>query len=307
MRLVFMGTPSFAVPTLKSLACHHEVVAVFTRRDAASGRGRSLRPSAVKQVAVELGIPVQQPDTLRDEQVQQELRRLAPDAIVVAAYGLILPREVLDIPPQGCLNVHGSLLPRWRGAAPVQRAILAGDEVTGVSIMRMEEGLDTGPYCLTASTDVDEKTVNELTEELAQIGAELMQHALTLIAEDGCQWVRQDETAVTYAEKIGKLDVALHPGLTVDEALRRVRASSDQAPSRLSISGRGVTVLEARVSDSPVEPSSVSCSKTSLFLGFSDGSVEATRIKPDGKAPMAGCDWVRGARLTEPLGWGEAS
>ena len=307
MRLVFMGTPSFAVPTLEMLARHHEVVAVFARRDAASGRGRTLRPSAVKQVAGKLGIPIHQPDTLRDAHVQEELRRLSPDAIVVAAYGLILPKEVLDIPSNGCLNVHGSLLPRWRGAAPVQRAILAGDEKTGVSIMRMEEGLDTGPYCVTASTDVAEKTAEELTEELAQIGAELMQQALTLIAEDGCRWVRQDDSAATYAEKIGKQDVALHSALTVDEAMRRVRASSDQAPARLSIAGRGLTVLDAHASDSPVGPSSVCCSKTSLFLGFSDGSIEATRIKPDGKAPMAGCDWVRGARLAEPLGWGEAS
>ncbi len=166
-----MGTPRFAAEILDELAEFHEIAAVYTRPDAVRGRGKALVPSPVKEVAERRGLPVRTPRTLRDAAVLSELAAFAPDAICVAAYGAILPKEVLDLPPFGCLNVHGSLLPRWRGAAPIERAILAGDEEIGVCIMAMEEGLDTGDYCVCRSLPAGSRTAAELTEELAALGA----------------------------------------------------------------------------------------------------------------------------------------
>lgn len=303
MRVVFMGTPEFAVPSLRALAARHDVVGVYSRPDAASGRGSSLRPSPVKLAALELGLPVLQPATLRDPEAQAALADLSPDLVVVAAYGLILPKAVLEIPRLGCVNVHASLLPRWRGAAPIQRAILAGDSLTGVAIMRMEEGLDTGAYCAVATVAVDDLTTTQLTAALAQAGAETLVEALPRLEAGTCDWVEQDESRVTYAAKIEKHEVVLDPSLTVDEALRRVRASSAQAPSRLLIADKGVQAISASASDHLLEPGSVACTKRSLLLGMADGTVSLDRIKPDGKAEMAGCDWARGLRLDDTTTW----
>lgn len=303
MRVVFMGTPSFAIPSLRALTRITDVVGVFTRPDAASGRGSKLRPSPVKEAAVETGLQVLQPRTLRDSDAQDRLRALAPDLVVVAAYGLILPREVLEMPQLGCVNVHASLLPRWRGAAPIQRAILTGDSITGVVIMRMEEGLDTGPYCLSGQTNVDDKSAEELTSELAGIGAELLVEALPSIDDGSCEWQEQDDSMATYAEKITKLDVALSPDLTADEALRRVRASSPQAAARASVAHRGMTVLEARRTDSSARSSEVVATTDGVVLGLSDGSIELLRVKPDGKAAMDASAWARGANLHPGATW----
>ena len=204
MRVVFMGTPQFAVPSLERLAQAHDVVAVYTRPDAVSGRGGDPRPAAVKASAVRLGIPVRQPSTLRDSEVVRELERSEADVICVAAYGLILPEPVLEVARLGAINVHASLLPRWRGAAPIQRAILAGDAEVGVSIMRMEAGLDTGPYCLQQSVVSDAKSAIELTAELADLGAGLLISALPAIADGTVTWIDQAENEATYAEKITK-------------------------------------------------------------------------------------------------------
>ncbi len=304
MRVVFMGTPDFAVPSLRALAEHHDVLAVYTRPDAASGRGKALLPSPVKRAAEELGVAVHQPRTLRDPDEVARLTGLAPDIIVVAAFGMILPREVLDVPRFGCINVHASLLPRWRGAAPIQRAILAGDKATGVSIMRMEEGLDTGDYCATVEVPIGDKTTDELTAELAVAGAEALVGALGPIAVGSAVWVTQDETAVTYAEKIDKCDVALSAADTVEQARRKVRAASAQAPARLVVDGRGAAVLALAASAEELAPGSVACSKCLLVLGFADGAASAETVKPDGKSPMPGCDWARGARFESGCEWG---
>ena len=211
LRVVFMGTPSFAVPSLLALAKAHDVVAVYTRPDAVSGRGGRLSPSPVKQASAELGIEVFQPATLKDAAVVEELTRLQPDVIVVAAFGMILPQAILDIPALGCLNVHASVLPRWRGAAPIQRAILAGDPVAGVSIMRMEEGLDTGPYCQVATLKIEALTAGEVTERLADLGACVLLDALEDVGSGTCAWERQDDAQATYAPKIEKGDVDSSP------------------------------------------------------------------------------------------------
>ena len=252
-RIVFMGTPDFAQVILEILFNSQrgvdkqpfEIAAVYSRPDAASKRGKAAIPSPVSQLALDRDIPLFRPVTLRDEMVQAELRELAPDLIVVAAYGMILPESVLDIPPLGCVNVHASLLPRWRGAAPIERAILEGDEYTGVSIMQMEEGLDTGPYCAVAETDVADKTATELHVELAEMGGQLLLDSLPAIFDGSASWTVQDESEVTYAHKIEKSEMKLLPELSVEDFVRRVRASGESAPARFSVEGRGVTVLQA--------------------------------------------------------------
>lgn len=305
MRVVFMGTPSFAVPSLRLLAQHHEVVAVYSRPDSVSGRGGATRPSSVSSVAVELGIPVHCPLTLRDADTVQELRELRADVIVVAAYGLILPLDVLTAAPLGAVNVHASLLPRWRGAAPIQRAILSGDERAGVSIMRMEEGLDTGPYCLQDSVDVGPATADELTERLAQLGADALIEALPRIASGEATWIVQDESTVTYAEKIRKSDVAVDPCLTAVDIVRRVRASSSAAPSRTSIAERPVTLTHVEVDahDDTLEPGAVAITRDALVLGATDGPVLVARLKPDGKSEMDATAWARGVRDISGSTW----
>jgi len=303
VRVVFMGTPEFAVPALRALAERHDVAAVLTRPDAVSGRGAHTRPSLVSVAACELRLPVRHPAALGDPGVLRQLRDTVPDVIVVAAYGLILPREVLDIPPHGCVNIHASLLPRWRGAAPIHRAVLAGDAETGVSIMRMEEGLDTGPYCVVRRTAVADKTVGELTVELAELGADAVIEALERIASGTCAWVEQDESLATYADKVLKSEVALDPGLSTTHVLRRVRASTGQAPARTRIAGRDVTVVSARAADLSIPTGSVLAEASGLVLGCIDGAVEALRVKPSGKGEMSAADWARGLRLEGAERW----
>lgn len=297
-----MGTPAFAVPTLDALLDAHEVVAVYTRPDAVSGRGRRVSPSAVKRRALEAAIPVEQPATLRDETAIGVLRCYAPDLIVVAAYGAILPPGIIDLPRLGCVNVHASLLPAWRGAAPIQRGILAGDVLAGISIMRMEEGLDTGPVCATRSTPVDDKDTASLTTELASVGARLLSEVLPLIAAGTCEWRAQDDARATYATKMTALDVALHPGLTVEDAWRRVRASGPSAPCRALVDGRRVTILSAKPSTAVAAPGSVVTGE-GLELGMSDGTLRIETLTPEGRSAMAATDWLRGARLAPDSHW----
>ena len=302
MRVVFMGTPQLAADILVELAQQHEVVCVYTRPDAVRGRGAKLEPSPVKAVAERLEIPVRTPKTLRDPQEQQALEELAPDAICVAAYGCILPAEVLSIPQFGCLNVHASLLPRWRGAAPIERSILAGDAQTGVCIMRMEEGLDTGPYCVRRATEVPGKTAAELTDELANLGARALLTGLSVVEQGGAEWIEQDDAKATYAEKLAKDELFLHPTDEATVALRKVLASSDAHPCRAVVANRSVTVLVA----APVEDErgcalcegiasgEVRFASKRLFIGMADGTIELVSVKPDGKKPMEGRAFAAG-------------
>lgn len=294
MRIVFMGTPAFSATVLRTLAGEHEVVAVYTRPDSASSRGSRLSPSMTKVAADELGIPVCAPQSLRDPEEIRHLSGFEPDCIVVAAYGVILPKVVLDIPRYGCVNVHASLLPRWRGAAPIQRAILAGDEACGVCIMRMEEGLDTGDHCSCVSTLVDHKDTDHLTAELAQIGSAALLRALAKIQTGTADWKVQEDALATYAEKVAKEDVLIGPSLTAVECDRRVRASTDAAPSRTVVVGKRLRVLEVELSDEVLQPGEVSCIGKRLFLGCADGSIEVLRLKPDGKTAMDAQAWIAG-------------
>jgi len=306
VRVVFMGTPEFAVPSLRLLAASHDVVAVYTRPDAVSGRGSGTRPSPVKVASHELGLSIEQPPTLRDSGAQQVLAGYRPDLCVVAAYGLILPLAVLEIPRLGCVNVHASLLPRWRGAAPVQRAILAGDTETGISIMRMEEGLDTGPFCEIERVPVAEKSAPQLASELADAGARALARALVRIEAGTCEWVVQDESQATYAAKLTKTEVVLMPGLSAQDALRRVRASGPQAPARATIAGRGVTVAHAVLWDGDIAEGAVEMTPSGVVLGFADAALVVDRVKPDGKREMVAADWGRGMRLGPDATWASA-
>lgn len=303
MRIVFMGTPAFAADILEQLIPHHEVVAVYTRPDAVRGRGKTLVPSPVKEVAQRHGLEVRTPRTLRDSQVQADLAALHPEAICVAAYGAILPKEVLDIPPYGCLNVHGSLLPRWRGAAPIERALLAGDEEVGVCIMAMEEGLDTGDYCVRRAIPAAGQTAASLTVELADLGAQALLVALSQVEAGHAAWVVQDESRVTYAEKIAKGELDLDPQESAAVNERRVRASSEAHPARCIIGERPVTVLSAVVAPAEVAvaPGQAQFMAKKLYLGCAQGVLEVLEVKPDGKRAMeakafaAGVPVLRGA------------
>lgn len=303
MRIVFMGTPEFAVPSLRALSARHDVIAVYTRPDAVSGRGRRVRPSAVKSLAEELGLNVVQPASLRDAEALAELKRYGADIIIVAAYGAILPPQALEAARLGAINVHASLLPRWRGAAPIQRAILAGDDVVGVSIMRMEAGLDTGPYCLQDELPVGESTARDLTARLSDVGASALVRALPSIEAGGALWVAQDEALVTYADKITKDDVAVGPDMLASDVAVRIRASMPAAPSRVLVGGRGVTLLDASPTDEPLGPGTIGRTTSALLLGARDGGVAVTRVKPDGKAEMDACAWVRGLHGLETMTW----
>ena len=307
MRVVYMGTPSFALPALEALLAVHDVVAVYTRPDMPSGRGRVLKQSPVKVAAIAAGVPILQPGSLRDPAAIAEFRALGADACVVAAYGAILPHEVLEAPRLGCLNLHASLLPKWRGAAPVQRAILAGDETTGVSIMRMEEGLDTGPYAEQVRVDIDELTASALTEAMALKAPPALLRVLEAMASGSVTWTAQDDSQATYAAKLTASDVALSPDLDTTTAARRVRASGRSALARCEIAGMCATITGLVAPDDGavvVPPGEALATRRQLLLGFADGPLAVERLTPKGRPHMDGASFGRGLHTNDGLTWG---
>lgn len=298
MRIVFMGTPDFAVPSLRALAAAHDVALVLTRPDAVRSRGKNLEPSPVKAAALELGLPVLEAKRMEPE-VVDALRAARADVFCVAAYGCILPDEVLTMAPLGCVNVHASLLPRWRGAAPIQRAILAGDAEAGVSIMRIGHGVDTGAYCAQASCSVAGKSADELTSELAELGAGLLLEVLPELAAGTVSWTEQDEALVTHAAKIQKAELRLDPAVSAADNERRALASSDAAPARCMLAGKPVRVLAARVA--PVSGAVLAAGELAIqggrvLLGCGEGALEVLELKPDGKRAMDAAAWAAGQR-----------
>lgn len=254
-RLVFAGTPEFALVSLQALVrAGHNVVAVYTQPDRPAGRGRKLTASPVKRYAMEHGVRVMQPASLRDDAAARDLEALNPDVLIVAAYGLILPQNVLDVPQFGCLNVHASVLPRWRGAAPIQAAILAGDESTGVSLMRMTAGLDCGPvYCDSRIAIGEHETAGELHDRLAALGGELLVARLASILDGDLTATEQDESLATYAAKISKQDAELDWSLPADELQRRIRAYNP-APGSYFFAESNAESLRIKVWQASVVP-----------------------------------------------------
>ena len=296
MRVIFMGSPAFAATILTRLAAAHEVVCVVTAPDKVRSRGNKTDPTPVKVVAEALGLDVMTPKTLRDAAFQEELASFGPDAICVAACGFLLPKEVLALPTYGCLNVHGSLLPRWRGAAPIERAILAGDVEAGICIMRMEEGLDTGPYCRKVSASIGSKTAEELTEELSFLGANALIAALEDIQSGSIEWVSQDETLVTYADKLSKTELYWTLDDSAIEAERKVRASSDAHRCKTIIAGRRVDILTVKIAEGchQLARGEAGFIDGRLIVGFGEEALEILRLKPEGKHEMLASDFARG-------------
>lgn len=293
MRIVFMGTPDFAVPTLEALvAAGHEVVAVYSQPPRPAGRrGRALVASPVQRAAERLGIEVHVPASLRDAQAQATFAGHGADLAVVAAYGLILPRAVLDAPVHGCLNVHGSLLPRWRGAAPVQRAILAGDAETGVGIMQMEAGLDTGPVRLEGRTSVDGKTAGDLSAELSRLGARLMVEVLRDLPVHPP--VPQPENGITYAAKIDKAEARLdfaEPAVAVE---RRIRAMNPAPGAWFEWQGERIKLLAAEIISTDGGPAGTVLDDR-LTIACGTNAIRPTLVQRAGRGVTNAADLLRG-------------
>lgn len=303
LRVVFAGTPAFAVPALQALCTRHRVVGVLTQPDRPAGRGRALTASAVKQAAQQLGLPVAQPLKLRGEPetlaaTLAQLEAWQPDVMVVVAYGLLLPREVLDLPRLGCLNIHASLLPRWRGAAPIQRAILAGDSETGVCIMQMDDGLDTGAVLARARCAIGpETTAATLHDELAEMGAGQLLVALDGLAAGTLVAEPQQKAGVTYASKLskGEADIDWHrPATEID---RQVRAFNPWPVAQTKLDGEIVKLLRSRL---PAGPEASRGGSPGTLLGFSDdalevacgaGVVQVLELQRSGRKPVSARDF----------------
>ncbi len=299
MRVIFMGTPAFSVPVLEAvIAAGHEVVAVYCQPPRPAGRGKRDRPSPVQARAEALGLPVRHPESLRDAGAQADLADLKADVAVVVAYGLILPRAVLEAPKAGCLNVHASLLPRWRGAAPIQRAIFAGDAETGVCIMRMEPGLDTGPVLLREATEIGPKdTCGDLHDRLSVMGAGLIVTALarldSLVAEP------QPEAGVTYADKIDKAEARVDWGIPADVVDRQIRALSP-APGAWCMAGEArVKLLGSERAEGQGAPGEILDDSVTVACGR--GAVRLLRLQRAGRAPQDAPDFLRGMALTRGM------
>ncbi len=301
LRAVFMGTPDFSVPALSEIvSAGHDVVAVYTQPPRPAGRGMDERKSPVHTFADEAAIPVFTPKTLRRTEIQQEFADLAPDVAVVAAYGLILPRAILETPPLGCLNLHASLLPRWRGAAPIQRAIMAGDKETGVMIMKMEEGLDTGPVALMDLLLIGpDSTGGEIHDQLSLMGASLMATALGLLEAGELAFTPQAEEGATYAPKITKEETRINWSLPGAELHNRIRALSPYPgawfEALLGGKAERVKVLRSVLVPGKGEPGALLDANLTVACGSQ--AVRLTQVQRAGKRPIGGADFLRGFPL----------
>lgn len=296
MRIVFMGTPDFAVPSLQALIdAGHDVCAVYTQPDKPQGRKQILTAPPVKTLALEHDIPVFQPNTLKNEVEQARLRELAPEVIIVVAYGKLLPKAVLDIPPHGCINVHGSLLPRWRGAAPIQWAVIAGDEMAGVTTMQMAEGLDTGDMLLTYETKVGEKeTAGELFDRLAQSGAELLSQ--TLVKLDEITPRPQDDAQSCYAHMLDKQMAVIDWSKSAHEIDCLIRGLNPWPIALTTLSGERLKVFAAEKAAGNGEPGTVleADPKKGLTVACGEGALKLTEIQLVGGKRMKATDFLRG-------------
>jgi methionyl-tRNA formyltransferase len=301
LRVVFMGTPDFAVPVLSEILGHgHEVAAVYTRAPAAAGRGMELKPSPVHRMAERFDLPVFTPKTLRVVEAQETFRAHAADVAVVVAYGMILPRAILDAPELGCLNLHASLLPRWRGAAPIQRAIMAGDAETGVAVMKMEEGLDTGPVAMVERVAITpDMTAGELHDRLMGLGADLMVRALAALSRRGLTFTPQPAEGVTYAQKLTNEDGRIDWANTAAAVHNQVRGLSPFPGAFFTVDlGNGperVKVLRTARTGGSGEAGRLLDGGGTVACG--EGALRLLEVQPAGKQPMGADEFLRGRRL----------
>ena len=297
MRIVFAGTPAFAVPSLRAAHAHHEVVAVYTQPDRPAGRGRGLTPSPVKLEAIQRGIPVLQPLSLKKKSTQDALREMQPDVMIVVAYGLILPQSVLDIPRYGCWNVHASLLPRWRGAAPIQRAIEAGDTHTGICLMQMEKGLDTGPVMLSQSVGIlPDDTGGSLHDRLAEKGAEVLEDGLRLLRAGIRPLPRaQSADGVTYAHKLEKNEARLDWNESAERLARKVRAFNPWPVCEALVAGERLRIHAAAplpLAHHQPPGKVLAASKAGVDIACHDGALRLLRVQREGGRPMSSADYL---------------
>jgi methionyl-tRNA formyltransferase len=304
LKLGFAGTPDFAVPALDLLAAKHRICAVFTRPDRPAGRGRLLHMSPVKRRALDLGLTVHQPATFKSPEAVEMLRAAGVDALVVVAYGLILPVAVLSVPTWGCINIHASLLPRWRGAAPIQRALLAGDAMTGVTIMRMEAGLDTGPMLTSRSTDIGPTdTAKTLHDRLANMGAELIDESLHALSSGPVREVAQPAEGVTYAAKIDKSEALIHWQQSAEHIDRQIRAFNPWPVAQTQLNGQQLRVWDAEAIAAPglgrdsIPGTVLSATHEGIDVLCGRGILRILRLQLAGRKPLAAAQFLQGQRL----------
>jgi methionyl-tRNA formyltransferase len=308
MKIIFMGTPDFSVPTLHEIvSAGHEIVAVYTRAPKPAGRGQAERRSPVHEAAAAMDIPVQTPKSLRGEAEQMLFAAHDADIAVVVAYGLLLPKPILDAPRLGCLNLHGSLLPRWRGAAPIQRAVMAGDAMTGIMVMKMDEGLDTGPVALVDTLPIGpDETSGELHDRMMRVGADLMSRALAALERGSLTFTPQAEEGVTYAKKIEKAEARIDFSLPAPEVHNHIRGLSPfpGAWFEVEVQGRPVRVkaLRSTLAAGSGRPGAVLDDQLTIACG--SGAVRLTLVQREGKGAMDGAAFLRGTPIREVLASG---
>ena len=298
MRIVYMGTPDFAVPTLRALlGSTHEVVGAFSQPDRPKGRGYKLVPPPVKELALSHGVPVYQPVKMRDGTALEILKKLKPDVIVVAAYGRILPKEILELPAYGCINVHASLLPRYRGAGPVQWSVINGEKITGVTTMFMGEGLDTGDILEQTQIAIgSEETAGELMDRLADLGAQLLLHTLTLLESGKAVRTVQDEALATYAPMLQKSDGELDFSQPAQKLHDRIRGVSPWPSAYSYLDGKRIKVHKSALLPDLSGEFGVIQEGKRLIVGCGEGSLELLEVQPEGGKRMSGQDFLRGRR-----------
>lgn len=296
MKIVFMGTPDFAVKSLAEIAKVHEVAAVFTQTDKPVGRKQILTPPPVKVLAESLNIPVYQPPTLKDGKALDILKQISPDLIAVVAYGKILPKKILELPKYGCVNVHGSLLPKYRGASPIQWCIVSGDTVTGVTTMKMDEGMDTGDILETEETAIGEdETAGELFERLADIGAKLLVKTVKDLENGDVVPRKQQEDGVSKAPIIKKEMAKLDFSLNAKELCCAVRGYNPWPCAYFISDGKRIKVYKAKISEMSGKPGTVLKADSSLIIACGNGALELTEVQPEGKKRMSASDMLRGS------------
>ena len=306
LRIIFAGTPDFSVPALDALInSQHEVIAVYTQPDRPAGRGRKFKASPVKEVALKNNIPVYQPESLKEKSEQEQIIQLKPDVMIVVAYGLLLPEAVLSIPQSGCLNIHASVLPRWRGAAPIQRAILAGDNETGVSIMQMDAGLDTGDVLAIVTCPIEKnETGGSLHDKLATSGTHPLLEVLTQLQNKSITPVKQDNAAACYAKKLSKEEALIDWKSTAEEIDRKIRAFNPWPVAFSRLGDKNMRIWSATVLDNKSDKKTgtiLSCHKEGIDVVTGHGMLRITKLQMPGGRAMSASEFINAHDISDTV------